>query len=179
LASQVWVSSVAEIMNSLWIRPVAHILAFQSHLILDVSLPFLTHRHRRLPSSIVGVCDRPHQVFAKHFPLYEVEAMSLIHGQIARLAWPSIMATSRGKVLTLDVQRSGHFAWGPLLVSAGTPEGIGFALRRIFRLQSARKFFPNLSIEAGRVVLISEWGSANLKECLGIQVISMRRTIAC
>lgn len=76
------------------------------------------------------------------------------------------MAASRGKVLTLDAQRPGHFAWGPLLVSAGTPEGIGFVLRRIFRLQSVRKFFPNLSIEDGRVVLISEWGSANLEECL-------------
>jgi len=76
------------------------------------------------------------------------------------------MAASRGKVLTLDAQRPGHFAWGPLLVSAGTPEGIGFVLRRIFRLQSVRKFFPNLSIEDGRVVLISEWGSANLEEWL-------------
>lgn len=55
---------------------------------------------------------------------------------------------------------------GPLLVFAGTQEGIGFALRRIFRLQSARNCFPNLSIEDGRVVLISEWGSANLEECL-------------
>jgi len=91
--------------------------------------------------------------------------MSLIHGQIARLAWPSIMAASRGKVLKLDAQRPGHFAWGPLLVSAGTPEGISFVLWRIFRLQSAQKFFPNLSIEDGRVVPISEWGSANLEEC--------------
>ena len=55
---------------------------------------------------------------------------------------------------------------GPLLVFSGTQEGIGFALRRIFRLQSARNCFPNLSIEDGRVVLISEWGSANLEECL-------------
>ena len=119
-----------------------------------------------ISSSARGVCDRPHQVFAKDLPLYDVEVMSLIHGQIARLAWPSIMAASRGKVLTLDAQRPGNFAWGPLLVSAGTPEGIGFVLRRIFRLQSARKFFPDLSIEDGRVVLISEWGSANLEECL-------------
>ena len=76
------------------------------------------------------------------------------------------MAASRGKGLTLDAQRPGHFAWGPLLVSAGTPAGIGFVLRRIFRLQSVRKFFPNLSIEDGRVVLISEWGSAHLEEWL-------------
>ena len=33
-------------------------------------------------------------------------------------------------------------------------------------MQSARSVFPNLSIEGGQVVLISEWGSANLKECL-------------
>lgn len=92
--------------------------------------------------------------------------MSLIHGQIARLVWPSIMAVSRGKVLALDAQRPGHFAWGPLLVSAGAPEGVSFVLRPILRLKSARSFFPNLSIEGGRVVLISEWGSANLEECL-------------
>jgi len=92
--------------------------------------------------------------------------MSLIQGQIARLAWPSIMAASRGKVLTLDAQSPAHFAWGLLLVSAGTPEGIGFVLRPIFRLQSARKFFPNLSIEDSRIVLISGWGSANFEECL-------------
>ena len=87
-----------------------------------------------ISSSAVGVCDRPHQVFAKDLPLYDVEAMSLIHRQIARLAWPIIMAASRGKVLTLDARRPGYFAWGPLLVSARTPEGIGFVLRRIFRL---------------------------------------------
>jgi len=75
--------------------------------------------------------------------------MSFIHGLIARLAWPSIMAASRGKVATLDVRRPGHFAWGPLLVSAGAPEGIGFVFRRIFRLKSARDVFPNLSIEGG------------------------------
>ena len=87
-----------------------------------------------ISSSAVGVCDRPHQVFAKDLPLYDVEAMSLIHGQISRLAWPSILAASRGKVLMLDARRPGYFAWGPLLVSARTPEGIGFVLRRIFRL---------------------------------------------
>ena len=114
----------------------------------------------------LGVCDAPHQVFAQERPLYEIEAMSLIHGQIARLAWPSIMAASRGKVLALDARRPGHFAWGPLLVSAGAPEGVSFVLRRILGLKSARSFFPNLSIEGGRVVLISEWGSANLEECL-------------
>ena len=119
-----------------------------------------------LKSGAREVCDLPHQLFEQDLPLYEVEAMSLIHGLIARLAWPSIMAASRGKVATLDVRRPGHFAWGPLLVSAGAPEGIGFVLRRIFRLKSARDVFPNLSIEGGRVVLISEWGSANLEECL-------------
>jgi len=92
--------------------------------------------------------------------------MSLIHGLIARLAWPSIMAASRGKVVTLDVRRPGHFAWWPLLVSAGAPEGIGFVLRRILRLKSARDVLPNMSIEGRQVVLISEWGSANLVECL-------------
>lgn len=51
--------------------------------------------------------------------------MSLIQGQIARLGCPSIMAASTGKVLTLDAQRLGHFAWSPLLVSAKTLEGIG------------------------------------------------------
>ena len=76
------------------------------------------------------------------------------------------MAASRGKVLALYAHRLVHFVWAPLMLSAGTPEGIGFVLRRIFRLQSVRKFFPNLSIEDGRVVLISEWGSANLEEWL-------------
>ena len=119
-----------------------------------------------LKSGAREVCDLPHQLFAQDLPLYEVEAMSLIHGLIVRLAWPSIMAASRGKVATLDVRRPGHFAWGPLLVSAGAPEGIGFVLRRILRLKSARDVFPNLSVEGGRVVLISEWGSTNLEECL-------------
>jgi len=113
-----------------------------------------------------GRDDLPKQIFARDLPLYEVEAMSLIHGQIARMAWPSIMAASRGKVLTLDASRPGHFAWGPLMVSAGTPEGVGFVLRRIFRLKSARSFFPNITIEGGRVGLTSGWGTANLEECL-------------
>ena len=95
-----------------------------------------------LKSGAREVCDLPHQLFEQDLPLYEVEAMSLIHGLIARLAW------------------------GPLLVSAGAPEGIGFVLRRILRLKSARDVFPNLFVEGGRVVLISEWGSANLEECL-------------
>ena len=119
-----------------------------------------------LKSGAREVCDLPHQLFAQDLPLYEVEAMSLIHGLIARLAWPSIMAASRGKVVTLDVRRPGHFAWWPLLVSAGAPEGIGFVLRRILRLKSARDVLPNMSIEGRQVVLISEWGSANLEECL-------------
>ena len=33
-----------------------------------------------LSSSMPGVCDLPHQVVAKDLPLYEVDAMSLIHG---------------------------------------------------------------------------------------------------
>ena len=33
-----------------------------------------------LSSSMLWVCDLPHQVFAKDFSFYEVDAMSLIHG---------------------------------------------------------------------------------------------------
>ena len=107
-----------------------------------------------LSSLMLWVCDLPHQVFAKDCPFYEVEAMSLIHGQIARLAWRSIMAASRGKVLTLYARRSVHFVWAPLMFSAGTLEGIGFVLWRILRLQSAQSFLPSLSIQDGWVVLI-------------------------
>ena len=52
----------------------------------------------------LGVCDVYHQVFAQERPPYEIEAMSPIHGQIARLAWPSLMAACRGKVLALDAR---------------------------------------------------------------------------
>ena len=90
-----------------------------------------------LSSSMPGVCDLPHQIVAKDLPLYEVEAMSLIHGQIARLAWPRIMAASGGKVLTLYAHRLVHFVWAPLMLSAGTLEGISFVLWRTLRLQSA------------------------------------------
>lgn len=158
------------IRNSLWIRPVEYILSIQSHLIFSVKIRWLMHRHSPMPLRYIPGCrggdDLPKQIFARDLPLYEVEAMSLIHGQIARMAWPSIMAASRGKVLTLDASRPGHFAWGPLMISAGTPEGVGFVLRRMFRLKSARSFFPNITIEGGRVGLTSEWGAANLEECL-------------
>lgn len=158
------------IRNSLWIRPVEYILSIQSHLIFSVKIRWLMHRHSPMPLRYIPGCrggdDLPKQIFARDLPLYEVEAMSLIHGQIARMAWPSIMAASRGKVLTLDASRPGHFAWGPLMISAGTPEGVGFVLRRMFRLKSARSFFPNITIEGGRVGLTSEWGTANLEECL-------------
>lgn len=158
------------IRNSLWIRPVEYILSIQSHLIFSVKIRWLMHRHSPMPLRYIPGCrggdDLPKQIFARDIPLYEVEAMSLIHGQIARMAWPSIMAASRGKVLTLDASRPGHFAWGPLMISAGTPEGVGFVLRRMFRLKSARSFFPNITIEGGRVGLTSEWGTANLEECL-------------
>ena len=33
-----------------------------------------------LSSSMLYVCDLPHQDFAKDFSFYEVDAMSLIHG---------------------------------------------------------------------------------------------------
>ena len=158
------------IRNSLWIRPIEYILSIQSHLIFSVKIRWLMHRHSPMPLRYIPGCrggdDLPKQIFARDIPLYEVEAMSLIHGQIARMAWPSIMAASRGKVLTLDASRPGHFAWGPLMISAGTPEGVGFVLRRMFRLKSARSFFPNITIEGGRVGLTSEWGTANLEECL-------------
>lgn len=158
------------IRNSLWIRPVEYILSIQSHLIFSVKIRWLMHRHSPMPLRYIPGCrggdDLPKQIFARDIPLYEVEAMSLIQGQIARMAWPSIMAASRGKVLTLDASRPGHFAWGPLMISAGTPEGVGFVLRRMFRLKSARSFFPNITIEGGRVGLTSEWGAANLEECL-------------
>ena len=90
-----------------------------------------------LSSLMLWVCDLPHQVFAKDCPFYEVEAMSLIHGQIARLAWRSIMAASRGKVLTLYAHRLVHFAWARLMLSPGALEGISFALWRTLRLQLA------------------------------------------
>ena len=105
--------------------------------------------------------------------------MSLIHGLIARLAWPSIMAASRGKVATLDVRRPGHFAWGPLLVSAGAPEGIGFVLRRILRLKSARDVFPNLSVEGGGLSLSQNGALRIWKNVFGIPVTRRHSRIAC
>ena len=50
-----------------------------------------------LSSSMPGVCDLPHQIVAKDLPLYEVEAMSLIHGQIARLVWPALWLLVEGR----------------------------------------------------------------------------------
>jgi len=47
------------------------------------------------------------------------------------------MAASRGKVLMLYAHRLVHFVWAPLMLSAGTLEGISFVLWRILRLQSA------------------------------------------
>ena len=132
-----------------------------------------------LKSGARGVCDLPYQLFEQDLPLYEVEAMSLIHGLIARLAWPSIMAASRGKVATLDVRRPGHFAWGPLLVSAGAPESIGLVLRRILRLKSARDVFPNLSVEGGGLSL-SQNGTLRIwKNVFGTPVTRRHSRIAC
>ena len=133
----------------------------------------------KLKSGAREVCDLPHQLFAQDLPLYEVEAMSLIHGLIARLAWPSIMAASRGKVVTLDVRRPGHFAWGPLLVSAGAPEGIGFVLRRILRLKSARDVFLNMSIEGGGLSLSQNGALRIWKNVFGIPVTRRHSRIAC
>ena len=47
------------------------------------------------------------------------------------------MAASRGKVLTLYAHRLVHFAWAPLMLAAGTLEGISFVLSRTLRLQLA------------------------------------------
>ena len=132
-----------------------------------------------LKSGAREVCDLPHQLFEQDLPLYEVEAMFLIHGLIARLAWPSIMAASRGKVATLDVRRPGHFAWGPLLVSAGAPEGIGFVLRRILRLKSARDVFPNLSVEGGGLSLSQNGALRIWKNVFGTPVTRRHSRIAC
>ena len=95
-----------------------------------------------LSSLMLWVCDPPHQVLAKDCPFYEVEAMSLIHGQIARLAWRSIMAASRGKVLTLYARRSVHFVWAPLMFSAGTLEGIGLFYGVSYDCNQRRVSFP-------------------------------------
>ena len=58
--------------------------------------------------------------------------MSLIHGLDCAIGLAKHHGCqSREGVGALTRGAQAHFAWGPLLVSAGAPEGVSFVLRRI------------------------------------------------
>ena len=132
-----------------------------------------------ISSSARGVCDRPHQVFAKDLPLYDVEVMSLIHEQIARLAWPSIMAASRGKVLTLDAQRPGNFAWGPFWSPLGHRKASVLFCGASSDCNQRGNSSPIYRSRTAGLCSSLNGALRIWRNAFGIQVIQMRRTIAC
>ncbi|RDJ05058.1 hypothetical protein [Rhizobium grahamii] len=85
-------------------------------------------------------------------------------GAWAHFMWPSVIAESNGRYISINAWDRAHFTWGFYQLAAHTPkDNLILLMRELLTLPSAKRFFPDLTLVDGKVAQIKDSGTVTLE----------------
>jgi len=98
-------------------------------------------------------------------------------GAWAHFMYPTVMAESRGRHLTFNSYDRAHFTWGFYQLAAHTAnDNLILLMRELLSLSSASTYFPDLTLEDGKVHQVTDGGLKNLEKETVVQLSSWKET---
>lgn len=92
-------------------------------------------------------------------------------GAWAHFMWPSVIAESNGRYISINAWDRAHFTWGFYQLAAHTPgDNLILLMRELVTLSSARRFFPDLTLVNGKLAKASAAGPVSLEKEYEVQV---------
>ncbi|MGO8023925.1 hypothetical protein [Rhizobium leguminosarum] len=92
-------------------------------------------------------------------------------GAWAHFMWPSVIAESNGRYISINAWDRAHFTWGFYQLAAHTPgDNLILLMRELVNLPSARRFFPDLTVINGKLARQSDAGPVTLEKEYEVQV---------
>ena len=98
-------------------------------------------------------------------------------GAWAHFMWPSVMAESNGRYISINAWDRAHFTWGFYQLAAHTArDNLILLMRELVQLPSAQRFFPDLTLYDGKVSRVTPTGPISLEREEQVQVGSRTET---
>ena len=93
-------------------------------------------------------------------------------GLWAHFMWPSVMAESHGRYITINAWDRAHFTWGFYQLAAHTArDNLILLARELLKLPSAGKYFPDLTLDSeGKVAKIKDGDLVSLEREVQVDV---------
>lgn len=85
-------------------------------------------------------------------------------GAWAHFMWPSVIAESNGRYISINAWDRAHFTWGFYQLAAHTPgDNLILLMRELVKLPSAKRFFPDLTLVDGVLCRVTDAGTVSLE----------------
>jgi hypothetical protein len=92
-------------------------------------------------------------------------------GAWAHFMWPSVIAESNGRYISINAWDRAHFTWGFYQLAAHTPsDNLILLMRELVKLPSARRFFPDLTLVDGKIAQVTDTGPVSLEREQEVEV---------
>ncbi len=92
-------------------------------------------------------------------------------GAWAHFIWPSVMGESNGRYLSINAWDRAHFTWGFYQLAAHTPnDNLILLMRKLLELPSAKRYFPDLILDGGKVARLTASGAKSLEREVSVPV---------
>lgn len=92
-------------------------------------------------------------------------------GAWAHFMWPSVIAESNGRYISINAWDRAHFTWGFYQLAAHTPkDNLILLMRELVQLPSAARFFPDLTLVSGKLARQTDAGPVTLEREYEVQV---------
>ncbi len=92
-------------------------------------------------------------------------------GAWAHFMWPSVVAESNGRYISINAWDRAHFTWGFYQLAAHTPkDNLILLMRELVQLPSAARFFPDLTVVGGKLAKQTDAGPVTLETEYEVQV---------
>lgn len=103
--------------------------------------------------------------------LYDRFKAAEVMGAWAHFIWPSVVAESNGRHISINAWDRAHFTWGFYQLAAHTPrDNLILLMRELVALPSARRYFPDLVLHNGTLAKQTDAGPVSLEKEYAVQV---------
>lgn len=97
--------------------------------------------------------------------LYDRHEVENQIGAWAHFIWPSVIAESNGRYISINAWDRAHFTWGFYQLAAHTPhDNLILLMRELVALPSAGRFFSDLALVDGKLVQVTDAGNVPLEK---------------
>ena len=92
-------------------------------------------------------------------------------GLWAHFIWPTVMAESNGRYISINAWDRAHFTWGFYQLAAHTAkDNLILLMRELVQLPSVRRYFPDLTLVDGKVARMTSSGTVSLEREESVQL---------